>query len=204
MSDLHYGHSNVLRLSHRDNFSDVGEMNSYILETLHNTLQPGDTVFDLGDLAWKANTKEIENIVKSCNGASFIKILGNHDSYNLYRHPSAKETQRLFTYIADYLEITVLSDSNLYPVVLFHCPIEDYPGMYRGGLHLFGHVHGNLDQKYLESPKLMADVGFDSELSKQAGSFLVPFQTILEHFYEKTGGLSFLEWARQNQDKYGV
>ena len=80
--------------------------------------------------------------------------------------------------------------------------------MYHGGLHLFGHVHGNLDDELRDNPRLMVDVGFDSTLAKELGTFLISFDQILNYFYRKTGGMDFDLWGRKNYKStvkgYGV
>ena len=50
MSDLHYGHNNVIKYDDRG-FDTVENMNSYIVSEL-NKLNPNDIVFDLGDMFW--------------------------------------------------------------------------------------------------------------------------------------------------------
>lgn len=42
---------------------------------------------------------------------------------------------------------------------------------------------------------LKVDVGFNSELAKSLGTFLIPFEEIIKHFDTKTGGMNYKEWT---------
>ena len=59
MSDLHYGHGNILKLTQGRPFADVAQMNSFLLETVRNTLNKDDILFELGDLFWKTEISEM-------------------------------------------------------------------------------------------------------------------------------------------------
>jgi hypothetical protein len=69
--------------------------------------------------------------------------------------------------------------------------------MYHGGIHIYGHTHGHTDKWVNSESRLMVDVGFSASLAKKYGSFIVPFEYILEHFKDKTSGIDFRNWAKQ-------
>lgn len=195
MSDTHYNHQNVIAFGSRP-FENVQEMNKQILDTLYDTLKPEDTLITLGDDFWCVKAPDICRIIDSLPTKNLYKIMGNHDKYGYYMNggPVGKR----YKVLADLLDITVTKDSKTYSVSLCHYPIYDFNHMYRGGIHLFGHVHGSLDEELKTNPRLMVDVGYDGALAKRVGSFLISFEDILDYFYEKTGGLSFDAWGRQN------
>jgi len=201
MSDLHYNHANVLKMDDRG-FSDIGAMNSYIENTLQNTLKPGDVLFDLGDLFWSCEVNVCKKVLSKIKVSKFYKIIGNHDKPGLYFNQAP-----LLNYftggIYDTLEFCIIGkDGKKYSIQASHYPIIDYFGMYRGGLHLFGHTHGHIDKWVNNTPRLMVDLGYNGELAKNLGTFIIPFQSILDHFYNKTGGLDFNTWIRQNDQNF--
>lgn len=194
MSDLHYNHENIMYMGDGRDFDTLEIMNAYILNTLRGTLTPDDIVFDLGDLGWKSSPDELKTIIGACGGAKIYKVMGNHDNENLYNDKGIKS---MFSLVTDFLEIGIRDkDGSVYQLSLFHNPIDDFNNMYRGGLHLFGHVHGNKDAETDRENLLRVDVGFDGALAKSVGSFLVPFSSVLAHFKKKTGGVPFNVWAK--------
>ena len=52
ISDLHFGHKNVLKFDNRP-FDSVEEMNQTILDNWNNTIKNNDDVYLLGDIFWK-------------------------------------------------------------------------------------------------------------------------------------------------------
>lgn len=196
MSDIHYNHENAISFGNRP-FTNVSEMNKYILDTIHNTLKPEDVLFTLGDDFWKMKQNDVSRIIDSIPTKNIYKIMGNHDKYGYYM--CGGEVGKKYKVVADILDIVVRKGEIDYPVVLCHYPIYDFNKMYHGGIHLFGHVHGNLDQEFETNPRLMVDIGFDSVLTREiVGTFLITFEDILNYFYKKTGGIDFDRWGRMN------
>ena len=56
---------------------------------------------------------------------------------------------------------------------------------------------GKLDEHNRLSNDLRFDVGIDGELAKRAGGF-IPLELIYEAAMEKTGGVPFNQYAKQN------
>lgn len=201
MSDLHYNHANVIRLSKRTDFYDVYAMNSYIEKELSEVIKPEDIIFDLGDTTWRLQAHEAKAFWEGIPSKNIYKIMGNHDKYALYRGTNPL-LQKYFRLICDMLEITVIdTDGTVIPIFMMHYPSIDFPGMYRGGIHIFGHTHGHLDSMLEKDPRLMVDVGFDGNLAKSVGSFLISIDDILDYFYEKTQGDEFSKYAKENFQK---
>ncbi len=195
-SDMHYGHENVISFGNRP-FSSVEEMDKSILQELKTKLTPDDILFTLGDDFWKMKANSIYWILDNVIPTNKIyKIVGNHDKYGYYIRGGALEKK--FKAIGDIMDIGIKKENQLYHVVLCHYPIYDFNMMYHGGIHLFGHVHGSLDDEMSKNPRLMVDVGYDGQLAKRCGSFLISFDEILDYFYEKTGGIDFDTWGRKN------
>lgn len=202
MSDLHYGHKNILEIDKRP-YSTIEEMNSSIVEELKTKLRPSDVLFDLGDLFWRTiNIKECRNVLDSVGTKNIYKVVGNHDLYKHYIPGDIGKPNNLcdkFKVVADILDIHIKYNKSEYLVSLCHYPILDFNHMYHGGLHIYGHTHGHTDTWVDSESRLMVDIGFSANLAKEYGSFIVPFSYILEHFRNKTSGVNFREWA---QTKY--
>ena len=131
ISDLHFGHNNIIRFDQRP-FFDVKEMDKTIIKNWNSVVTSEDTVYILGDVSWYGE-KETGEILKQLNGTLFL-IKGNHDHINPTLRKKFKE-------IVDYKEITVDNKK----VILSHYPIMFYNGQYNNSIHLYGHVHTTRD-----------------------------------------------------------
>ena len=194
-SDIHYNHENAISFGKRP-FSNVDDMNKSILDEFQNKLNSGDILFTLGDDFWRMKESSICKIIDSLPTKNLYKIVGNHDKYGYYW--CGGEAGKRYKMLADILDISVKYQGTTYSIVLAHYPIYDFNKMYHGGIHLFGHVHGNLDDEFESNPRLMVDVGYDGKLAKRVGSFLISFEDVLDYFLDKTGGLDFDAWGRKN------
>ena len=180
-SDLHYNHRNVLNLSQRP-FKDVGEMNQYLIETLKSTLKSGDIVFDLGDTFWQVKQDEVEKFFKACpENVTWYKVMGNHDKSTLYYGDNNAFIGKHYKIISDRLHFNLEYKNETCLLILSHFPELDWHGRFRGSLMLHGHCHGHLDELNKKSGELRVDIGFDGELAKSYGSFLIPFEYIYDY-----------------------
>lgn len=192
MSDLHYNHENVIRFDNRP-FKSVDEMNESIEKTLIENVGPDDILFDLGDLFWKCSDHVITGILDKIHPKKFFKIIGNHDKWPVYQKLQGK----YFDLVCDQLDIKIEHDGKLYMIALSHYPMVSWNHKPRGGLQIFGHCHGHIDDFNDSSYDLRVDAGYNGNLAKSVGSFLIPFENILEHFNNKTGGMDFKDWVQQ-------
>lgn len=191
MSDLHYHHENIIKLSGRENFDSIDDMDSFIISELKRVIRPGDVVFDLGDMYWKKDIRVLKKIRESISCEEVHKIIGNHDY--IFENKNACE---LFTTVSENLDIQIRKEGVIYRVNLCHYPKVSWYQKFRGALHLHGHCHGGIDSFNSESNDLRVDVGFDGELSKTTGSFLISFSKILEYFKNKIGNsISFSDYV---------
>ena len=194
MSDLHYGHANILNMTKRP-FNNIEDMNKNIAETLA-TLTPDDILFDLGDMFWKGDIDTIDNILTCCFAKKY-KIMGNHDKNGLYRQNNAPLNKH-FELVADFLEIKVNYQGTDYRCFLSHYPMLAWNHKSIGSINVVGHSHGNLDEFNDSVPDLRFDVGVDGKLATEKGSWLIEFKDIYEATMKKTGGLSPQEWVWSN------
>lgn len=73
-SDWHIGHSNIIKHANRP-FGDVEEMNATILQRYRALVAPEDTVWFLGDIAWKPVYLDL---LADLPGHKIL-VRGNHD-----------------------------------------------------------------------------------------------------------------------------
>jgi calcineurin-like phosphoesterase family protein len=123
ISDTHFDHINIIRLCNRP-FQSVDEMNAEMVRRWNEVVSDNDTVYHLGDFAWRDKTADYWQ--QQLRG-QIIFLRGNHAA-------GPEKTSQLY-----YLERT----DGPYNLVLCHYPIVSWNGMYRGSFHFYGHVHGS-------------------------------------------------------------
>lgn len=143
ISDLHFGHKNVLKFDNRP-FKTIEEHDKYLIKKWNETVNIDDDVYILGDISWYNSTKTIE-IFKNLNGNKHL-IKGNHDN-KILRNAKLRE---LFMEIVDYKELYI--DNNLI-IVLSHYPMPCFNKRFYGSYHLYGHVHNSLDWNVIENTR---------------------------------------------------
>lgn len=168
-SDLHLGHENVIKFENRP-FSDADEMNRILIENYNSVVNQADTVYILGDLAYRVPLTEANRIIERLNGRKIL-IKGNHDkNYN----------PDLFEEITSYKEINAFGEQ----FILMHYPIMSWKRMYHGSYHLHGHIHSNGSEynsgNALENIRRY-DVGVDAN-----NFYPVAITDIIDFFNHKT------------------
>ena len=140
ISDLHFGHFNIIRYDNRP-FKTVEEMDNALIENWNNVVSNGDTVYILGDISWHSEEKTIE-IFNKLNGDKVL-IKGNHDFVK-----KNSDLAKCFTSVEDYCEL-YLDKKN--KVVMSHYPMPFWNGQFRDAVHLYGHVHNSHQWNIYES-----------------------------------------------------
>ena len=135
-SDLHFGHTNIMKFCPvtRARFNnDVSYMNETMIKEWNEIVNPEDTVYILGDVAFLPASKAMV-IMQRLNGTKIL-IEGNHDRKAL-NDPGFRSC---FAEVHKYLHLT----HNGTFVTMFHYPIAEWDQMHRGSVHLHGHLQGN-------------------------------------------------------------
>jgi calcineurin-like phosphoesterase family protein len=145
-ADTHFGHTAIIRYQNRP-FSSVEQMDDALIAAWNACVAPGDTVYHLGDFCYRS-TKGADAYLARLNGTVHL-ISGNHDEHTVAEH------RGLFASVQSMLTVKVEGQR----IVLFHYPLREWPHAYTGAWHLFGHVHGNLDD---QPHGFSLDVGVDS------------------------------------------
>ena len=139
ISDLHFGHANIVKFDKRP-FNSVNEMDEALINNWNSVVTNEDTVMILGDFCWRLEEDWIK-ILDRLNGNKQL-IKGNHDLKSM-----SKELKSKFQDIKDYKEIK----DNGKRVLLSHYPNPFYRGAYNLDIIcLYGHVHTTLENDFME------------------------------------------------------
>lgn len=113
--------------------NDVDYMNETMISEWNAVVQPEDTTFILGDVAFLPAAKAVA-ILQRLNGRKIL-IKGNHDR-KLLRDPAFR---------ACFAEIHAdwINSINGTWVHMYHHPVAEWDQMHRGAVHFHGHLHGN-------------------------------------------------------------
>lgn len=135
ISDLHFGHKNILAYDNRE-FPNIEAHDNALIERWNNKVGVFEDVWILGDISWYGAEKTIE-IFNQLNGNKFLCV-GNHDE-KLLRN---RDVQKLFKEITNYKELQL---GNGKSIVLSHYPLVCYKNHFYGWYHLYGHVHNSFE-----------------------------------------------------------
>ena len=152
ISDTHFGHYNIIRLCQRP-FQTADEMDKIIMQNWNQTVNDKDTVYILGDVAFSKGSKSPDEYLNKLHGRKII-IVGNHD-YDISKNRQRYLRQKVVDGIYDYLEIKDKLNEELKKIVLSHYPILEWNGFFRGTLHLYGHIHNNIEN---QTSKIMQNI----------------------------------------------
>jgi calcineurin-like phosphoesterase family protein len=149
-SDLHFSHKNIINFcpQTRGHFSDIDQMNEWMIAEWNRKVDAGDLVYLLGDIAF-CNGYDASKYVNRLNGRKIL-VQGNHDVKTL----KDIHFKNAFEEVHHYLEVNYTGSK----FVMCHYPIFDHNGATRGSIMLHGHRHGNPTG----IPGCIMDVGYDS------------------------------------------
>jgi len=117
----------------------------------HNTcVRANDTVYDLGDFAFRCSAEYAAMWLAKLNGKRHL-ILGNHDKPLRQAHKRGLLDDLIasgkVTLIGDHnarIQTGILINVQGQKIVLAHYAQRTWHGAFRGAWHLFGHSHRNL------------------------------------------------------------
>lgn len=133
ISDTHFGHRGSLKWSEsvrKDLFNSIKEADEYMIKQWNSVVSETDTIYFLGDFAYKCNKEYAESIFWRLNGIKHL-IIGNHDSRLAEKFINCWESkqQRLTLKLNGYI------------IILDHYPLESWDKKHHGSIHLHGHTH---------------------------------------------------------------
>ena len=128
ISDLHFGHANVIKYCNRP-FIDAEDMDKKLIENWNSVVSKDDIVYVLGDFTLSRRMDVIKHYVQALNGFKVL-VMGNHDT----RKPK------------DYIEAGFTQATRkpimIEPGVIFmHEPFADDRFIADNYIYFFGHVH---------------------------------------------------------------
>lgn len=136
-SDLHFGHSNVIKFNHRP-FLDREEMDQFLIRNWNDRVQPDDDVYILGDICYHSD-KTADWYLRQLKGHKHL-ILGNHDGPIL-------DNPKALHYLEDVEKMMHIEDNGK-QICLCHFPIAEWNGYFHGSWHIYGHIHNRKNETY--------------------------------------------------------
>ena len=137
IADLHFGHEKVIGFDNRP-FPTVAEMDAEMIKRWNSSVNRRDEVYILGDFAYRSD-HDFSWYLSKLNGKKHL-IIGNHD----YRILKDEKAQSYFETIHHMVSV---KDDNR-EIILFHYPILEWKGYFRGSMHIFGHIHESSHAMY--------------------------------------------------------
>jgi len=128
-ADTHFGHEAIIRYCNRP-FKSSEEMDETLITNWNNIVNERDTVYHLGDFAFKNPLLYLERLK-----GKVVLIRGNHD-YKRLKHAWSS-----FENIHDLLSITIEKT----PIVLCHFAMRVWHKSHFNSWQLYGHSHGTLE-----------------------------------------------------------
>jgi len=138
ISDLHFGHKNVIRFDNRP-FADVEEMDRCLIAGWNKRVGPSDDVWIVGDFCYKSRFAP-ENYLRRLSGRKHL-VVGNHDD-ELLANPKA------MSYFESVDQIAFIEDDGPDLIVLCHYPIASWKKQKRGSWLIHGHIHCRTNEPY--------------------------------------------------------
>jgi calcineurin-like phosphoesterase family protein len=198
-ADTHYNHKNIVRgTSEWDNkdgtrqYDTVEEMNAALIRNINNNIGEDDIIFHMGDFSF-GNQHNIWDFRSQIKCETIHLIYGNHDrnikdNKLVWDGGDTKFPLRahdLFASVQEYLYLTIhftddlsrrflLQPNHTRNFALSHYPMKSWEGMMDGTIHLHGHVHLPMEQKW--GVGKMLDVGVD-------GNDLKPYNLMTDIIY---------------------
>lgn len=153
IADTHFFHANIIKLNNRP-FKNVIEMNETLISNWNRRVKENDTIYILGDFAYKTYENNVLYLLDRLNGNKIL-ITGNHDGIIL----KSSNLRKRFNKIVPYLEV----NDNDKHIILFHYPIAEWNGFFRNTYHFYGHIHNNKNDVFytMEKKSRAFNVGVD-------------------------------------------
>lgn len=135
ISDLHFGHANIIRFCDRP-FDSVEEMDRVLIDNWNARVRIDDHVYIVGDFAYR-NAQPVTQYLEKLKGHKHL-ILGNHDQ-------SWTKNVEMDRYFESISKMDDIKDGGR-RIVLCHYPLMTWPG--RESFMVYGHIHANKDGEY--------------------------------------------------------
>ncbi len=168
-SDLHDSHNNILKFTERNKVTTPEAHTEWLVSLWNSQVQPGDTVYHLGDLSFARKYGPVAELVAQLNGQIHL-IHGNHCNPQFMKQ---LVLEHYATWYGDYKEIK----PNKQKICLFHYPIAVWNRQHHGSWHLFGHVHAN----FPNAQGKCLDVGIDNVYKLTGAHEILSLEQVIEY-----------------------
>lgn len=166
VSDVHLGHSSILRHTNRGKyFNSIKEHDDHMIAVINDYMTDKDVIYFVGDLAL-GDKWHCAALIERIKGHKHL-IIGNHDEPNIEFY----KTNGLFASINQHLEIKHDGEK----IWMSHYGSFSWPSGQHGSWHLHGHDHGDSDHasRGLGNKKIL-DVGIDCSPFHYPLAFTIP------------------------------
>lgn len=130
ISDLHFGHENVIRYENRP-FKNGKDMEESIIKNWNKTVSKKDMIFILGDISF-LNVEETTKIIAKLNGRKCL-IMGNHDTKSVKAY-----------------ELMGFEFVSKYPIIIDKFYICSHEPLYLCHSMPYANIHGHIHSKRME------------------------------------------------------
>ena len=137
ISDLHFGHRNVIGMDGRP-FETIEEMDETLIRLWNERVTDEDDVYILGDFAYR-NGNAASWYLRQLRGRKHL-VIGNHDRVTT-------RDQQAMAYFVSAEKLDWVMDNGR-SVSLCHFPVAEWYGKRYGGYHVHGHLHNRRDEVY--------------------------------------------------------
>lgn len=176
ISDLHLDHEKVLIGIRKEHFPTLLEWSQGILEAINSSVQSGDSLYLLGDIAFH----DIQKWRQKIRAGDLWLIRGNHD-------PSWSQCHNAFgrTRVRDVYQAKLCNE----PCWLSHYPHAFWPKSHYGAYHLYGHMHGQREETLDEWMPQRRSVDVCPETIYELLGRWGPIneEELLDHFKQRSG-----------------
>lgn len=167
-SDLHLNHVREFVWQTRG-FASPEEHREAVIAKINEVVAPTDVLFNLGDMFLNSKEDAVEDVLGRIKCQTIYYIFGNHENPLQRIHRSrclgllgGEEGEvyplryKNLVFLGNYAQIYVGKQ----PIVMSHYSLYSWNDMKFGGWNLFGHSHGGVNDKVLDSKSI--DVGWDN------------------------------------------
>lgn len=137
ISDLHFGHSNVINFDNRP-FLDRDEMDRVLIKLWNSRVQSDDMVYILGDFCYRSDHAP-EWYLRQLKGHKIL-VQGNHDSAIMESTDALKRLEGV--------EKMMHIKDDGHNICLCHFPIAEWNGFFKNSWHIYGHIHNRKAETY--------------------------------------------------------
>lgn len=173
-ADTHFGHESTLKWE-EPAWSIVEERDETIIRRWNETVGPTDTVYHLGDFAFR-NARPVKEYRTRLNG-HILLVPGNHDIPSRGGGKKRRELEECLEVLPDLVAVRLFRQK----IVLCHYPMRSWRGSHHGTWHLHGHSHGDGTPWRGSIDVGIMNHGYRPLCMTEVAALLSPFEGVSHH-----------------------